>query len=238
MIRLPIVLSAAVAALLLTSIALASDATDAWQHLIDAPETQRAAGGTVTFAVDLSPDASPGYSVDTVDGKRIARYRMAFNNIAEGWSWQPEVAVGGGDYYRYKFLPLGSTMEDRGRRSGWGPLGGEFTAPVRWRFDYFAGFDNPYDFYARGDDPDAGFSAVIPADAVEPLRMEVRLRLAASPTSESTTYWRAVPGRPVELTLKNRYFLGKVEAVRFIDARGKVLVTVAPMATAEGKAAR
>ena len=194
-----------------------------WSRLANAGNMAVADGETVTLEVDLTADASPGFSIDRVDGQRVARYRMAFNNVAEGWSWQPEVAVAGGDYYRYKFLPLGTAVEERGERTGWGPLGGEFTAPVRWRHDYFAAFENGDDFYPRGDDADTGFSLALPADAALPLRMEIRLRLAKPATSESTTYWRAIPGRPVEMTLKNHYFLGRLDAVSFFDATGRLL---------------
>lgn len=215
----------AISALLLlaTGTATADDAADAWRRLTTASPSAGSSAETLTFNVDLTPDASPGYSVDTVAGQRVARYRMAFNNVAEGWSWQPEVAVAGGDYYRYKFLPLGTAVEERGERTGWGPLDGEFKAPVRWRHDYFAAFENGDDFYPRGDDADTGFSLALPADAALPLRMEIRLRLAKPATSESTTYWRAIPGRPVELTLKNHYFLGRLDAVSFFDATGRLL---------------
>lgn len=224
-------LLAALGALPLSALADSPLVVAQWQRFAittAAQETRGAVDESIDLAVDLSPDASPGYSIDDVGGRRIARYRMGFNNIAEGWSWQPEIAIAGGDYYRYKFLPLGSTLEEHGERAGWGPLGGEFKAPVRWRFDYFAAFDNAHEFYPRDDDADGGFSVTLPEDARLPLRMEIRLRLVRPPTSESTTYWRAISGRPVEMTLKNRYFLGRLDSVSFLDASGRLLARHEP----------
>ncbi|MDP2154653.1 MAG: hypothetical protein Q8J61_01530, partial [Sulfuricella sp.] len=59
------------------------------------------------FAVDL--DAGPNFSqeYDAASGKLELRYNMAFNQIAEGWSWDELANPDQRDYYHFKFLPLG-----------------------------------------------------------------------------------------------------------------------------------
>ena len=70
------------------------------------------AGTCLDVLIDL--EASPGFSVDTTERGVELRYRMAFNNIAEGWSWQPGTDPQVADYYRFKYLPLQSVAEERG----------------------------------------------------------------------------------------------------------------------------
>lgn len=67
--------------------------------------TDAKTGERLEFDVDLA--ASPGFSIE------IIRYRMAFNNVAEGWTWWPSADVAVDDYYRFKFLPLQSVDEKR-----------------------------------------------------------------------------------------------------------------------------
>ncbi len=59
-----------------------------------------------TFEVDIDLSAAGSLDIQVMGGRAEALYRMAFNQIAEGWSWQPLADSAEADYYRYKFLPL------------------------------------------------------------------------------------------------------------------------------------
>ena len=78
------------------------------------------AGKCLELAVDLAN--SPNFSAVSLDnGGGELRYRMAWNNIAEGWSWQPGAYPARADYFRYKFLPLQSVDRELQALAGLGP---------------------------------------------------------------------------------------------------------------------
>lgn len=177
--------------------------------------------------VDVDLDASTGYSVDGEGEWREVRYRMAFNQIAEGWSWQPLADPAVEDYYRFKFLPLQSVEEARGDYAGEDKIGTPQAMNVRWRYDYFLAFSNLYDFYPRAVDDDAGFVASIPAARAAQLGMRAKARLIAPVTSESTTFWKAMYSRPTDFTLKKRYLVADLQEIQFVDrSTGRVLCAI------------
>ncbi len=180
------------------------------------------AGRRIAVEIDLA--ASPGYSLDAVGDRREARYRMAFNNVAEGWNWRPLADPQKEDYYRAKFLPLKSVTVERGDYDGQDKIGVTQRMKVTWRYDYFLSFDNLYDFYARGGDDDAGFVAPLPPGQNGEVRMLAIARLSEPYVSESTTFWKATYGKPTDFTLKKRYLHGRLEAVLFYDSKdGRIL---------------
>lgn len=191
------------------------------------PEISARSGQIVEVDVDLA--ASGGMEI-TTDGERIdVLYRMAFNQIAEGWSWQPLADPAVDDYYRFKFLPLQSVADERGEYAGEDKIGTPQQMKISWRYDYFLAFENLYDFYPRSVDDDAGFSANLPASVAGRLGMRARARLVEPVVSESTTFWKATYGKPTDFTLKKRYLVGKLEEVAFIDsASGEVLCRIGP----------
>lgn len=179
-------------------------------------------GSRVEVVVDLA--ASPGFSVHEQGYQAELRYRMGFNNIAEGWSWQPLADPAVEDYYRYKFLPLQSVVEERAGYPFEDKIGVPQTVSVRWRYDYFLAFANLYDFYAREADDEAGFVFHLPLPLPANLEVHAIARLVEPVVSESTTFWKATYGRPTDFTLKKRYLLGKLEEIRVVDgATGAVL---------------
>lgn len=200
-------------------------ATEYAQRADPAPATRCRDGE----ALDLAVATAPGdieTSFDAAAGRLRVRYRMAFNQVTEGWNWHPEATPGRDDYYVFKYVPLQSTAEERPGYRGEDKIGTPQDFAVRWRYDYFFAFDNPYDFYARGSDDDAGFAAdfavTAAADAQRlaagDLRMALRVRLAPPCTRASTTFWKATYGRPVDFTLRKRYLLGRLDEVLFWDA--------------------
>ncbi|GAB1393929.1 hypothetical protein MASR1M60_20930 [Rhodocyclaceae bacterium] len=186
------------------------------------------AGDTVTLAVALEES-----SLDTeyAAGRLRIRYSMIFKHVTEGWNWHPEAVPQGGDYYRFKYLPLGSQVEEKSRTTRQDADGVHREYVNRWQYDYFFTFDNPDDFYGRDDEENTGFVAEIelpPAEAQRltagDLRMAMRGQLATGCITESTTYWSGLPAKPVDFTLKKRYLIGKLSEVIFHDARnGNVL---------------
>lgn len=177
--------------------------------------------------VDVDLAASPGFSVEVLGVRAEVRYRMAFNQIAEGWSWRPLADPAVDDYYRYKFLPLQSELVERGEYAHEDKIGVTQQMKVVWRYDYFLAFDNLYDFYPRGVDDDAGFSADLPAAMAGQLGIRVQARLIDPVLSESTTFWKATYGKPTDFTLKKRYLMGVVDAVEFVDSGdGRVLCRI------------
>ena len=181
-------------------------------------------GDRVIVAVDL--DASPGFSIG--DGE--FRYRMAFNNVAEGWSWQPGVDPSVEDYYRWKFLPLQSVIEERGSYEQEEKIGEPQKTGVVWRYDYFLAFDNPYAFYPRVVDDEAGFAAPLPKE-VGSVRLAAVGTLVSPVLSESTTFWKAIYARPVDFTLKKRYLVVRLDEVLACDAaNGRTLARIRPQA--------
>jgi len=185
------------------------------------------AGQWVEVEVDLA--ASGGLAVEP-NGERLdILYRMAFNQITEGWSWRPLADPAVDDYYQYKFLPLQSVAVERGEYAGEDKIGTPQQMKVSWRYDYFLAFENLYDFYPRAVDDDAGFSATLPAAVAGRVGMRARARLIEPVISESTTFWKATYGKPTDFTLKKRYLVGKLEEIAFIDtASGEVLCRVRP----------
>lgn len=206
------------AAGLLSGTVVAQSAVELYERQAAAPQ----AGECFTLPVDLA--ASPGFTDDTADGKRELRYRMAFNQIAEGWSWQPGSDPATQDYYRYKFLPLQTVIQERGEYHAEDKIGVDQAMQVVWRYDYFLAFENLYDFYPRSVDDDAGFALEVAAG--RPLRPGIRVSacLKAPVVSESTTFWKAIHARPTDYTLKKRYLVADLAAVEFVDlATGDVL---------------
>ncbi len=190
-------------------------------------------GRRFSFAVDL--DNSPGFSMDfdAGNGTLALLYRMAFNNVAEGWSWEPLANPDNSDYYRAKFLPLKSTRKEMAA-----PVeveiypGKKLEVRNEWRYDYFLAFENLYDFYPRTVDDDAGFGARVKAPglpAQKHLKMLAVFRLKAPYHSESNTFWKADFADPVDLTLRKRYLIGQLEEIRFVDGEtGQVYLRQQP----------
>lgn len=190
-------------------------------------------GQRFTFAVDL--ENSPGFSLDydAKAGKATLLYRMAFNNIAEGWSWDQLADPDQSDYYRFKFLPLKSTFEEKTP-----PVMVELFPGNRrevknlWRYDYFVAFDNLYDFYPRQVNDDAGFSAEIKIEnrgLAEKGRfgMLAVCRLKPPYYSESNTFWKADLADPVDYTLRKRYLTVELQEIWYFDTvSGKVQAKV------------
>ena len=222
-------ITAAAVAVFFLPAALAEPAAARYAALVDLPPAERLAeaGRVVEFDIDLA--GSPGYSLEIIGDRAAVRYRMAFNQIAEGWSWRPLADPAVEDYYRYKFLPLESVAVERGEYEQEDKIGERQRMTVRWRYDYFLAFENLYDFYARRSDDDAGFSADLPADIGPHLGLRARARLVEPLIGESTTFWKATHAQPVDFTLKKRYLLGVLEAVDFVDHRdGHVVCHVLP----------
>lgn len=200
------------------------DAAGEYARRAGLPATARCGDGeSLALAVDTAPGDLEA-SIDAASGRLRVRYLMAFNDVTEGWNWHPEAAPEKEDYYRHKYVLLQSVPEERGSYRFEDKIGAPQDFAVRWRYDYFLSFDNPYEFYARGED-DAGFAAEIAvprADAERlvagDLRMAVRARLAEPCVSDSTTFYKATYGRPVDFTLKKRYLMGKLDEVLFYDA--------------------
>lgn len=197
-------------------------------------ERDRFKGRLIAVEVDLAN--SPGFSVGQVDGRPEARFRMAFNNVAEGWNWYPQADPQSEDYYHAKFLPLKSVPVERGDYLHEDKIGEPQRMKVSWRYDYFLAFDNLYDFYPRLADDDAGFVATLPADtplAAGTVRMLALASLNEPYISESTTFWKATHGTPTDFTLKKRYLTGQLQAVWFVDAASGRLLARLPRKTAQ-----
>ncbi|MBP5987687.1 MAG: hypothetical protein KA538_10955 [Azonexus sp.] len=190
------------------------------------PEIGARAGQAVELDVDL---AAGTLAVTEADGRLDVHYTMAFNQIAEGWSWQPLADPAVEDYYRFKYLPLQSVAVERGEYAGEDKIGTTQQMKVSWRYDYFLAFDNLYDFYPRVVDDDAGFSADLPAALAGRVGLRARAHLVEPVISESTTFWKAIHARPTDFTLKKRYLVGKLDEIDFIDtASGEVLCRIGP----------
>lgn len=223
------VFTAAAAAAFLSSALAVEPADRQFEALARMPEAGLRAtpGQEIEVEVDLA--AGSGFSVEVTGERAAARYRMAFNQVAEGWSWRPLADPAVDDYYRYKFLPLQSVAVERGEYLHEDKIGSPQQMKVSWRYDYFLAFDNLYDFYPRSVDDDAGFAADLPAGVAGHLGMRARLRLSEPVISESTTFWKATYGKPTDFTLKKRYFVGTLEEVSFVDLEsGAVLCAIGP----------
>jgi hypothetical protein len=185
------------------------------------------AGQVVEVDVDLAAVGS--LDVNVLGERMDILYRMAFNQIAEGWSWRPLADAAVDDYYQYKFLPLQSVAVERGEYEHEDKIGTPQQMKVTWRYDYFLAFENLYDFYPRAVDDDAGFSANLPASLAGRVEMRARASLIEPVISESTTFWKATYGKPTDFTLKKRYLIGRLEEIAFIDtASGQVLCRIRP----------
>jgi hypothetical protein len=183
-------------------------------------------GQVVEVDVDL---AASSLDVSVVGERIDVLYRMAFNQIAEGWSWRPLADPAVDDYYRYNFLPLQSVVVERGEYEHEDKIGTPQQMRVSWRYDYFLAFDNLYDFYPRAVDDDAGFSASLAAAVAGRVGLRARARLIEPVISESTTFWKATHGKPTDFTLKKRYLIGKLEEIAFVDTTsGEVLCRIRP----------
>lgn len=184
-------------------------------------------GQVVEVDVDLSLAGS--LEVNEAGDRLEALYRMSFNQLAEGWSWQPLADPAVDDYYRFKFLPLQSVAEERGEYQHEDKIGTPQQMKVSWRYDYFLAFENLYDFYPRKVDDDAGFSANLPAAVAGHLGLRAKAHLIEPVISESTTFWKATYGKPTDFTLKKRYLVGQLDEIDFVDtASGKVLCRIQP----------
>lgn len=189
----------------------AESAGDLYQRLAARAEP----ASCIDVLVDLA--ASPGFSVEAGEQGVELRYRMSFNNIAEGWSWRPNADPQAEDYYRFKFLPLESVLAERGEYRAEDKIGVVQTMQVVWRYDYFLAFENPYDFYPRAVDDDAGFVLRLPGKAPAHPGMRAHACLETPATSESTTFWKATYSHPTDFTLKKRYLIGRLQSLEFID---------------------
>ncbi len=221
------VFAAAAAAVFLGQGLAAETAERQFEALARLPDAdiQAVAGQAVEVDIDLA--ASSGFTVELRGERAEVRYRMAFNQIAEGWSWRPLADPAVDDYYRFKFLPLQSVADERGSYEHEDKIGVPQQMKVSWRYDYFLAFENLYDFYPRRVDDDAGFAADLPAGVVGHLGMRATARLGAPVISESTTFWKATYGKPTDFTLKKRYLVGTLESVSFVDLNGgNVLCTI------------
>ncbi len=223
------VFTAAAAAAFFSPVLAGESAERQFEALARLPAAEFAAmqGQAVEFDIDLA--AGSGLSVEVAGERATVRYRMAFNQVAEGWSWRPQADPAVDDYYRYKFLPLQSVAVERGSYEHEDKIGVPQQMKVNWRYDYFLAFENLYDFYPRRVDDDAGFTADLPAGVAGHLGMRARARLSEPVISESTTFWKATHGQPTDFTLKKRYLVGVLEEVSFVDREsGSVLCTIRP----------
>lgn len=209
---------AAVAAVLIHSACAAETATEQFAALAQLPPSELASMAARRIVVTVDLDAGPGLAVEAAGERATVRYRMAFNQVAEGWSWRPLADPAVDDYYRYKFLPLQSVAVERGEYAHEDKIGVTQQMKVVWRYDYFLAFANLEDFYPRTIDDDAGFTADLPAAVVGRLRIRATARLVEPVLSESTTFWKATYGNPVDFTLKKRYFVAVLEQVEFVDS--------------------
>jgi hypothetical protein len=167
--------------------------------------------------VDVDLAASPGFSVDIEGARAMVRYRMAFNQITEGWSWRPQADPANEDYYRFNFLPLQSVAIAQGEYEQEDKIGSPQRMTIQWRYDYFLAFENLYDFYPRRVDDDAGFSADLPVELTAHLALRARVRLIEPVISESTTFWKATHAQPTDFTLKKRYLIGVLDEIDIVD---------------------
>jgi hypothetical protein len=212
--------AAAAAAALLSRALAAEPGARQFEALARLPGAGLKAMAGQEIEVDVDLAASSGLTVEVIGERAEVRYRMAFNQVAEGWSWRPLADPAVDDYYRYKFLPLQSALVEKGEYSHEDKIGVTQQVKVTWRYDYFLAFENLHDFYPRVADDDAGFSAELPADAAAHLGMRARARLTEPVISESTTFWKATYGNPSDFTLKKRYLIAILEEVQFVDTKG------------------
>lgn len=211
-----------------------SDEQALFAYLAQLSEAERANCAGRLIALEVNLGANPGFSRGKVNGRDEVRYRMAFNQITEGWNWYPLADPQHEDYYHAKFLPLTAVPISYG--AGESASQGSSNSPIRrgdWRWDYFLAFENLYDFYPRRSDDDAGFVAVLPdglgADPASEVKMLALARLRAPFVAESSTFWRSTLSQPVDFTLKKRYLLADLVQVWFYaGGSGKILAKILP----------
>ncbi len=186
-------------------------------------------GECIEAELDLAPGditrAEP--PADTPASAQL-RYSMRYNDVAEGWSWPDAPTEKTPDYFLFKYLPLGSETEERGSYQQEDKIGEPQATQIRWRYDYFLAFPNLADF-AMPDSDEPGF--VSPDTAVPPEAVKLRAYacLTAPVVRESTTFWKATHGNPVDFTLKKRYLIGRLQRIEFFDGRnGQTIATVLP----------
>ena len=171
------VFTAAAAAAFFARALAAEPAELQFEALARLPEADLKAIIGQEIEVDVDLAASYGLTVEVIGERAEVRYRMAFNQVAEGWSWRPLADPAVDDYYRYKFLPLQSVAVERGSYAFEDKIGVPQQMKVSWRYDYFLAFENLHDFYPRVADDEAGLSAELPAAATAHLGMRARARL-------------------------------------------------------------
>ena len=188
---------------------------------------ERVADSRVEVEVDFAA-GSESIAMPDRDVVEI-RYPMAFNDIAEGWSWNPQADRALQDYYIYKYLPLLSVVEERGEYEGEDKIGEIEHRRITWRYDYYLAFANHYDFYPRSTDDAAGFAVQVPAARAGHVAMRAVARLVEPFTRESSTFWKATYRKPVDFTLKKRYLMVELLEIRFVDREsGVTLATLLP----------
>lgn len=198
------------------SFALADDSAE--QHFsalqTDEQAGKRLPGRELVLEIDL---AASDVERREEGSRHRLHYRMVANQVAEGWSWQPQANPAQEDYYRYKFLPLQSLTVERGEYTHEDKIGEAQKMRIVWRYDYFLAFDNLYEFYPRQVDDEAGFDVEWTALADEQVGLRAKVTLGETPLSESTTFWKAIHAQPRDLTLKKRYFIGQLQALEAFD---------------------
>lgn len=197
-----------------------------YRKLADLPAAALAGlvGQSFTLRVD-DPNEDRWDAEPLSGGRQRLVYRMGRNHVTEGWNWHPEADPAREDYYRYKYLPLGQReTETAPAQDVYDPaIRASYMMRSMRRDAYYFAFDNPHDFYTRNDEDD-GFAAEVAGTGVKTdFALVARGRFAAPFRAESGTYWRADPGRPVDLWLKNRYFMGRLETLWFCGSDGKIL---------------
>jgi hypothetical protein len=206
---------------------LAGDVVEAYRKLAEMPQAALAGLAGTTFTVRVDDPSEDRWEIERNEkgGRDRVRlhYRMGRNDVTEGWNWHPEADREREDYYRYKYLPLGEReTETEPSHIEHDAAYGDFQVWHRRRDAYYFAFDNPYDFYARND-ADDGFSVEAAASGVARFQLVARGRYTVPFRAESSTYWRAVPAQPVDLWLKNRYFMGRLETLWFCGDDGRIL---------------
>ena len=159
--------------------------------------------------IDLTHGEAATFSAGTLS------YPMRDKAVAEGWSW-PEHTTTDTDYYLYKYLPLATESEDRRTYEMEDKVGEPQLMTERWRYDYFFAFNNLNEF-STTDDDDAALLFSLPT-GIDPASVGLRAEVCLSEpvTRESTTFWKATYGKPVDLTLKKRYLVGSLRALHVI----------------------
>ena len=202
----------------------AGDFVADYRRLAEMPATALAGLAGQGFTLRIDDPAEDRRDIERqADGRIRLVYRMGRNDVTEGWNWHPEADPQREDYYRYKYLPLGQReTETAPPRVEPDPAYGDFRVTYRRRDAYYFAFDNPYDFYPRNE-ADGGFAVMLSGSAPERFHLVVRGRFAVPWRAESSTYWRAIPAQPVDLWMKNRYFMGRLETLWFCADDGRIL---------------